>query len=108
MMAWVTMASATMASATMASATLASDGICDFSIQWHLRQWHLRRWHLRQWHLILSASDQTQSKQTKACKFNFWGFYQLVFAYENDENSLELPILLHEILFFFKNEQLFF
>ena len=38
---------------------ICDDGICDYSIRWHLRQWHLRRCHL-----ILSASDQTQSKQT--------------------------------------------
>jgi hypothetical protein len=42
----------------------------------------------------------------KARKSNIWEFYQLVSSYENGENSLEFPIILYEILFFFKNEQL--
>ena len=46
--------------------------------------------------------------QRKARKSNIWEFYQLVSSHENGENSLELPIILYEILFFFKNEQLLF
>ena len=44
----------------------------------------------------------------KARKSNIWGFYQLVSAHENGENSLELAIMMYEILIFFKNEQLLF
>ena len=44
----------------------------------------------------------------KARKSNFWEFYQLVSSHENGENSLELPRILYEILFFFENEQLLF
>ena len=42
----------------------------------------------------------------KARKCNIWVFYQLVFSYENGENSLELPIMIYKILISLKNEQL--
>ena len=53
-------------------------------------------------YIFLLIKVFTHKVFTKACKLNFLGFYQLVFSYENGENSLELPIMIYEILFFFK------
>ena len=44
-------------------------------------------------------------KSLKARKCNIWVFYQMVSSYENGENSLELPIMMYEMLIFLKNEQ---